>query len=67
MDLLNHQALDLPRRTANRRLRLETAIITGLARRLARRLRNADPIAGRVKLTKVDGLSAALASLRFLP
>ena len=67
VDTLNQQALDLPRRTANRRLRLETAIITGLARRLARRLRNADPIAGRVKLTKVDGLSAALASLRFLP
>ena len=67
VDLLNDQALDLPRRTANRRLRLETAIIVGLAHRLARRLRHADPVAGRVKLTKADSLSATLASLRFLP
>ena len=67
VDGLNQAAQDLPRRTANRRLRLETAIIVGLARRLARRLRHADPIAGRVKLTKLDGVASALAALRFLP
>ncbi len=67
VDQLNREALDLPRRTANRRLRLETAIIVGLAHRLTRRLRNADPIAGRVKLTKGDALLSVFAALRFLP
>ena len=67
VETLNRQALDLPRLTANRRLRLETAIITGLAHRLTRRLRHADPIAGRVKLTKVDGVLSALAACRYLP
>jgi phytoene/squalene synthetase len=67
VDLLNQAALGLPRRTGSRRLRLETAIIAGLAHRLTRRLRQADPIAMRVKLTKVDAVSSALASLRFLP
>ena len=43
------------------------AIIVGLAQRLTRRLRNADPIAGRVKLTKGDGIASTLAALRFLP
>ncbi len=67
VDGLNRAAQDLPRRTRDRRLRLETAIIVGLARRLTRRLRRADPIAGRVKLTKGDAVSSALAALRFLP
>ncbi len=67
VDALNRTALELPRRIAGRRLRLETAIIVGLAHRLARRLRGADPIAGRVKLTKGDGIASALAALRFLP
>ena len=67
VEALNQAAMDLPRRTANRRLRLETAIIVGLAQRLTRRLRNADPIAGRVKLTKGDGIASTLAALRFLP
>ena len=34
-DALNRAALDLPRRTRDRRLRLETAVIVGLPRRLA--------------------------------
>lgn len=62
---LNQAGADLPRRTASRRLRLETAVIVGLARRLARRLR-ADPIAGRVRLTKADAAGSVLAALRFL-
>lgn len=66
-DRLNAVALELPRRTRSRRLRLETAVIAGLARRLARRLHRADPVAGRVKLLKSDAVGAMLGALRFLP
>jgi farnesyl-diphosphate farnesyltransferase len=62
-DTLLHTAAHLPRETRSRRLRIETAVIVNLARRLATRLRTADPIATRVKLTKPD---AALAILRAL-
>jgi hydroxysqualene synthase len=66
VDRLNLTAEDLPRRVRDRRLRVETAVIVGLAKRLARRLRREDPVAGRVKLTKSDvGASVALA-LRYL-
>jgi farnesyl-diphosphate farnesyltransferase len=57
----------LPRATRDRRLRLETAVIVGLAQRLAARLRRGDPIATRVRLTKADAASSVLAALRFLP
>jgi farnesyl-diphosphate farnesyltransferase len=57
----------LPRNTRDRRLRLETAVIVGLAHRLAARLRHGDPIAARLKLTKADAASSVLAALRFLP
>jgi len=66
-DALNREAADLPRRTRDRRLRLETAVIVGLSRRLARRLRAGDPLATRVRLRKSDALGAILAALRFLP
>jgi squalene synthase HpnC len=66
VDELNKTASDLPGLTRDRRLRLEIAIIVGIAHRLARRLRDADPIAGRVKLTRGDGISSAFAALRFL-
>jgi farnesyl-diphosphate farnesyltransferase len=66
-DEMNRVAIDLPRRTQSRRLRLETAVIVGLARRLAARLRHGDPIATRVKLTQTDVAGAVIASLRFLP
>jgi len=66
-DKMNQAAIDLPRRTQCRRLRLETAVIVGLARRLAARLRRGDPIATRVKLRKRDVAGAVLAALRFLP
>jgi squalene synthase HpnC len=60
-------AADLPRRVSTRRLRLETAVIVGLANRLAARLRRGDPLATRVKLTKGDAAGSVLAALRFLP
>jgi hydroxysqualene synthase len=63
---LNHAAEDLPRLVCNRRLRVETRIICGLARRLQRRLTHNDPLAGRVKLTRSDGISAVLASVASL-
>jgi squalene synthase HpnC len=67
IDTLNEQAIELPRRTRSRRLRLETAVIVGLAHRLARRLRHGDPVARRVRLTKVDAVASMLAAMRWLP
>jgi farnesyl-diphosphate farnesyltransferase len=46
-----------------RRLRVETAIIAGLARRLTRRLQRQDALAMRVKLHAPDIVSATLFSL----
>jgi hydroxysqualene synthase len=66
-DTLNHTARFLPLRTRSRRLRLETAVILGLSKRLAGRLRRGDPLATRVKLRKSDVLGSVLASLRHLP
>jgi len=67
VDVLNRAAIDLPRRTKDRRLRLETAVIVNLAHRLARRLRVGDPVATRVKLSKGDAVLSLLAALRYLP
>ena len=67
VDALNRASIDLPRRTRNRRLRLETAVIVGLAYRLARRLRRGDPVARRVKLSKGDAIRSSLGALRWLP
>jgi squalene synthase HpnC len=66
-EALNDTATELPRRTRDRRLRLETAVIVGLSQRLAARLRRDDPVAGRVKLSKGDAVGSLLAALRFLP
>ena len=66
-DTLNHSAGELPRRTRDRRLRLETGVIVGLSRRLAGRLRRGDPVARRVKLTRPDVVASLLGALRFLP
>ncbi len=63
---LNHAASELPEIVRNRRLRLETAVIHGLASRLAKRLLRNDPIAGRVKLSKSDVIFSSLSSLQFL-
>ena len=64
---LNRIAADLPRRTRDRRLRLETAVVVGLSRRLAARLRRGDPLATRVKLSRPDALASLFGALRFLP
>ncbi len=65
-DALNQAAAELPARVRDRRLRLETAVIAGLARRLARRLRRGDPVASRVKLTRGDAVASVSAALRFV-
>ncbi len=64
---LNRRAAGLPIHTRSRRLRLETAVIVGLSRRLAARLRREDPIAGRVTLRRTDIAASALGALTFLP
>jgi farnesyl-diphosphate farnesyltransferase len=64
---LNRAARALPRGVKDRRLRLETAVIVGLAHRLAARLRRGDPIARRVRLTKTDAAFSVLGALRVLP
>ena len=66
VDALNVAATDLPRLVRSRRLRMETAVIVGLAHRLVRRLRRDDPVARRVKLTKGDAVGSVLAALRYL-
>ncbi len=63
-DRLNLAAAELPRRVRDRRLRLETAVIAGLARRLARRLRDGDPVATRVKLKPADVARSLAGALR---
>ncbi|MBO0712557.1 MAG: squalene synthase HpnC [Acetobacteraceae bacterium] len=65
--VLNRDAAELPRRTRDRRLRLETAVIVSLSRRLAARLTRGDPLAERVRLTRSDAARAVTAALRFLP
>ena len=65
VDALNDQAETLPRQVADRRLRLEVAVIVGLSRRLARRLRAGDPVATRVKLQKIDVAGSLVSALRW--
>lgn len=65
VDALNARAEDLPRRTRDRRLRLEVAVIVGLSNRLARRLRRGDPVATRVKLLKTDVAGSLVSALRW--
>ena len=64
-DKLNDLAAELPKRVKSRRLRVETAIICGLARRLTTLLKSGDPLANRVKLSKLDVLAATLKGLRY--
>lgn len=63
---LNETAAALPRACRDRRLRLETGVILNLSRRLTRRLRRGDPVAGRVKLSKLDAAGALLAALGYV-
>jgi farnesyl-diphosphate farnesyltransferase len=55
----------LPDITRDRRLKMETSAIHSLACRLANRLSRADPLATRVKLTKVDFMLSLLSALRY--
>lgn len=64
-DKLNALAAELPKRVKSRRLRIETAIICALARRLTILLKSGDPLATRVKLSKLDVLAATLKGLRY--
>jgi hydroxysqualene synthase len=66
IDRMNHAASELPEIVRNRRLRLETAVIHNLSKRLARRLAHNDPIERRVKLMKTDFVFSGLTSLFFL-
>ena len=65
VDALNEEGRALPQKTQDRRLRLETAVIVGLSQRLARRLRDGDPLAARVRLTKTDAASSLLAAFPY--
>ncbi|MEJ0046169.1 MAG: hypothetical protein WDN04_08660 [Rhodospirillales bacterium] len=51
----------------DRRLRLECAVITGLARRLTGRLGRQDPVASRVSLSRTDAAFSMISALRYLP
>lgn len=62
-EAMNAAAWALPRGVRGRRLRLETAVIVGLAERLARRLRHRDPVAVRVKLRPRDVVLALAGAL----
>lgn len=64
-DRLNAQGEDLPRRTKDRRLRLETAVIVNLSKCLTGRLRRGDPVATRVKLRKSDVARSVMGALRW--
>ncbi|HET8997161.1 MAG TPA: squalene synthase HpnC [Acetobacteraceae bacterium] len=66
VDRMNHFALDLPKRARDRRLRVETAAILSLSKRLAARLQREDPVRGRVALSKADKVGSLLVALRFL-
>ncbi|MDE8344939.1 MAG: squalene synthase HpnC [Acidocella sp.] len=63
---LNATAAALPGGVAARRLRVETAIIAALARRLTARLRIGDPLAARVALRKPDFIGATIGALSHL-
>lgn len=66
VDRMNRFAVDLPKRTQDRRLRLETAVILGLACRLSARLGREDPVAGRVALSSMNKMGSLIGALRFL-
>jgi farnesyl-diphosphate farnesyltransferase len=66
IDRLLLAASELPTTAKDRRLRMETAVIYGLAKRLRHRLGTQDPLARRVKLSKLDGVFSLLGSVRHL-
>ncbi|GCE80756.1 phytoene synthase [Komagataeibacter oboediens] len=66
VDELNRHAALLPGLIRDRRMRMEAAVIVGLSRRLAQRLRVEDPIARRVKLSRMDVARALAGAMRTL-
>jgi len=66
VDELNRHAALLPRMIRDRRMRMEAAVIVGLSRRLAARLREEDPVAGRVRLSRADVVGAVAGAMRTL-
>ena len=66
VDMLNREAASLPGLIRDRRMRMEAAVIVGLSRRLAARLRRQDPLAERVKLSRKDVLGALAGAVRTL-
>ncbi len=64
--VLNLMAAPLPGCVRDWRLRLECGVIVNLAQRLTERLRAEDPVAGRVKLSRVDMALCAVKALRHL-
>ena len=64
VDRLNRCAVWLPSMVADRRMRLEATVIVRLSRRLARRLRREDPLAGRVRLRRLDMARSLLGAVR---
>ena len=63
VDELLTMAEKLPAALGSRRLALESAFITGIARRLARRLRHQDPLAMRVELGRLGFLTAGFVGI----
>jgi squalene synthase HpnC len=66
IDRLLQAAAELPEIVRDRRLRMETGLIHALAKRLQRRLAYNDPLAKRVKLSKLDGVFSVLGAVRHL-
>ncbi|GBQ13364.1 squalene/phytoene synthase family protein [Swaminathania salitolerans] len=66
VDILNDRASVLPGLVRDRRMRAYCAVVLGLSRRLASRLRRDDPVASRVKLHKRDGALALGQGIRAL-
>jgi hydroxysqualene synthase len=60
---MNIAASELPEVVHDRRLRIETGIIHGLASRLAKRLARGDPLARRVKLRTSDAVFSTLSAM----
>ncbi len=66
VDYLNRQASGLPGLVRDRRMRAYCAVVVALSQRLAARLRREDPVAGRVKLGRRDGIVALVKGARAL-
>ena len=67
VDELTRAAGELPNRLRSLRLGMESRVILRLARRLSRRLREGDPLAGRVALGALDFLFAGLTGSMEVP